>query len=60
MEKRSVNLWLAALIGLFCCYYLWSFFVSSRYQALCNMTYWFATPAQVESCKEIKSELDNR
>jgi len=60
MEKRSVNLWLAALVGLFLCYYLWSFFVSSRYQALCNLTFWFATPSQVESCKEIKSELDNK
>jgi len=60
MEKRSVNLWLAAVIGLFACYYVWSFFVSSRYQALCNLTYWFATSAQIESCKEIKTELDNK
>jgi hypothetical protein len=53
-----------ALLFLLCCafigYYIWSFFVSSRYQALCNITYWFATQAQIESCKEIKTELDDR
>jgi hypothetical protein len=41
-------------------YYVWSFFVSSRYQALCGKSYWELTPAQIESCKELKSELDNK
>ena len=45
-----------ALIG----YYIWSFFVSSRYQALCNITYWSATNEQIEACKNRKIELDDR
>ncbi|HXY59608.1 MAG TPA: hypothetical protein VEH76_13630 [Methylocystis sp.] len=45
-----------ALIG----YYVWSFFVSSRYQALCNIAYWSATKEQIEACRNRKSELDDR
>ena len=41
-------------------YYVWSFFVGSRYQALCGKTYWELTKAQIEACKEMKSELDNK
>jgi hypothetical protein len=41
-------------------YYMWNFFVGSRYQALCNVDYWHATPAQIDACKEVKSEFDDR
>jgi hypothetical protein len=41
-------------------YYVWSFFVSSRYQALCGGSYWQLSPAQIESCKDLKSQLDNK
>jgi hypothetical protein len=40
-------------------YFIWSLFVSSRYQALCGKSYWLLTPAQIESCKELKTELDD-
>ena len=58
MKKQNVFLLAlsCALIG----YYFWSFFVSSRYQALCNITYWSATRAQIEACREAKTELDRR
>lgn len=39
-------------------YYIWSMLVSSRYQALCGGSYWQLTPAQIEGCKDVKSELD--
>jgi hypothetical protein len=45
-----------ALLG----YFLWSFLVSSRYQALCNVTYWSATREELNACKEMKTELDSK
>jgi hypothetical protein len=41
-------------------YGLWSFFVASRYQALCQLSYWSSTDAQLRACDELKSELQNR
>lgn len=50
------NLLLAACVaGLG--YYVWSFFVASRYQALCQLSYWSATDAQLRACDELQSEL---
>ena len=57
---KKLNLFLFAICSLFVGYYFWSFFVSSRYQALCNITYWFATREQVEACKDVKAELDDQ
>ncbi|HMK89422.1 MAG TPA: hypothetical protein VK446_07295 [Methylocystis sp.] len=57
---RRLNLFLLILCSLLGAYYVWSFFVSSRYQALCNITYWFATREQIEACKARKAELDDR
>ncbi len=54
------NLLILAGIALLLSYYLWNFFVGSRYQALCNVTYWQATPAQIAACKDVKRELDNK
>ena len=51
---------LLAVSALFVSYYVWSFFVSSRYQALCNVTYWFATKAEIEACQARKAELEGR
>lgn len=56
---KKLNVFLLVIGSLFIGYYFWSFFVSSRYQALCNVTFWFATKEQVEACKAVKSELDD-
>ncbi|MCX7898733.1 MAG: hypothetical protein N2444_01350 [Methylocystis sp.] len=39
-------------------YQIWSFFVSSRYQALCGASYWDLSSKQIDYCKDVKSELD--
>ena len=41
-------------------YFFWSLFVSSRYQALCNLNYWSATKEEIEGCREAETELDTR
>ncbi len=58
MSKQSLIL--LALTILFGGYFLWSFFVGSRYQALCNITYWSATQEEIKACKELQTELDGR
>lgn len=39
-------------------YYIWSFFVSSRYQALCGGSYWELNRKQIDSCVDMKRELE--
>jgi hypothetical protein len=39
-------------------YYIWSFFVSSRYEALCGDSYWNLDKKQIESCVDRKKELE--
>lgn len=52
--KQNVLLALcAATLG----YGLWSFFVASRYQSLCQLSYWSATAAQLRACDEMRTEL---
>ena len=58
MKKQ--NIWILAAIAILVGYYVWSFSGNSRYQALCNLDYWRATPAQIDACKDVKSELDNQ
>ncbi|MGA8172421.1 MAG: hypothetical protein WB816_16535 [Methylocystis sp.] len=58
MDK--VNKWALAAVVILVGYYLWNFFVNSRYQALCNVNYWAATEAQVDSCKDVRTQLDDR
>jgi hypothetical protein len=41
-------------------YYIWSFFVASRYESLCQLSYWSATSAQLRACEEQQSELQRR
>lgn len=50
----KVSLFLAVLAT---AYYVWSFYVSSRYQALCGASYWEMDRAQVDSCEDVKTEL---
>jgi hypothetical protein len=39
-------------------YYVWSFFVSSRYQALCGYSYWELNKTEIDSCIDRKKELE--
>lgn len=39
-------------------YNLWSFFNSSRYQALCGASFWELNRPELESCLDQKKELD--
>ncbi|AZG76897.1 MULTISPECIES: hypothetical protein [Methylocystis] len=39
-------------------YYVWSFFVSSRYEALCGGSYWELDKKQIDSCLDRKKELE--
>ncbi len=55
---RTLNKWLMAGLVVLAGYYVWSFFVSSRYQALCQLLYWESTPSQLRACDEMKSELE--
>lgn len=57
MEK--LNKWLMAGLVLIAGYYLWSFFVSSRYQALCQLVYWDSTTSEIRSCDDLKTQLES-
>jgi hypothetical protein len=57
---RPLTLALLVVTCLVMGYYFWSLFVGSRYQALCNISYWSATKEEIEGCQEIKRDLDTR
>ncbi|CAJ0871279.1 hypothetical protein AMST5_02308 [freshwater sediment metagenome] len=48
---------LALLLG---SYNLWSFFYSSRYQALCGKSYWELSRAQLDACLDQKRGLEGK
>lgn len=50
----------AILALLLMSYNIWSFFNSSRYQALCNASYWEMNNSQLDSCLDAKRELDKQ
>lgn len=59
MKRLNIIIRIAAVAALLLGgYQLWSFFVSSRYQALCGGSYWDLNRAQIDSCKDLKTELD--
>lgn len=39
---------------------VWSLFVASRYQALCELSYWSASAAELKHCDERALELQGR
>lgn len=39
---------------------VWSLYVGSRYQALCELSYWSATSAELKLCDERAMELRGR
>lgn len=47
----------ALLLG---AYNLWSFFNSSRYQALCGASYWELSRAQLDGCLDQKRNLEGK
>lgn len=56
MRQKVLFVILALLTG----YGVWSFYVASRYQSLCQLSYWRSTPAELRSCDELKTELQDR
>jgi hypothetical protein len=53
------NLLLAAAV-LMAGFGLWSIYVGSRYQALCELSYWSASAAELKLCDERATELRGR
>lgn len=39
---------------------LWSLYVASRYQALCELSYWSASAAEIKLCDERQAELQGK
>lgn len=61
MARYNTILKVAALIALVLGgYNLWSFFNSSRYQALCGASYWDLNRSQLDSCLDQKRSLDGK
>lgn len=58
MTKKAV--WLAAGILLLAGYFTWALLVGDRYQTLCQVHFWEASPSQISACKDVMSELENR
>jgi len=59
LRLNSFSKWLIAAMVVLGGFYIWSLFVSDRYQALCQLPYWSSTSSQIGSCDEIKIELPN-
>ena len=53
-KLRQLLLIVVLVIG---AYWTWSFFVSSRYQALCGASYWQMTHGELNACKDVATEL---
>ncbi|GLI92546.1 hypothetical protein [Methylocystis echinoides] len=61
VTRFNVLLKIAAVLALLLgSYNLWSFFTSSRYQALCGKSYWDLNSSQLDSCLEQKRNLEGK
>lgn len=59
LDRYKIMVRVAAFLAMLLMgYYVWSFFVSSRYQALCGGSYWELSNKEIEACKDAKTELD--
>ena len=59
LDRYRIMIRVAAVAALLLSgYYVWSFFNSSRYQALCGASYWELSNKELAACKDAKSELD--
>ncbi|MBI1868309.1 MAG: hypothetical protein HYS06_08455 [Methylocystis sp.] len=56
MAKNALIVLLIVILG----YNVWALFGSARYVSLCDVSYWSATPKEMQSCNEMKSELDTQ
>ncbi len=56
MQKTFIIAAGALIVG----FGVWSLYVGSRYQALCELSYWSASPAELKLCDERASELTRR
>ncbi len=54
MRKKTLLMVLCLLMA---GYGLWSALVASRYQALCELSYWSASKAELRLCDERRAEL---
>jgi hypothetical protein len=53
MKTRLLLIAALGLVG----FGLWSLYVGSRYQALCELSYWSASAAELKHCDERAAEL---
>jgi hypothetical protein len=61
MTRVNTILKVAAILALLLgSYNLWSFFNSSRYQALCGASYWELSRAQLDACLDQKRNLEGK
>jgi hypothetical protein len=54
MRKKTI---LVGACLLMAGYGVWSLFVASRYQALCELSYWSASKSELKLCEERRGEL---
>lgn len=62
-QELIVEKWrplLAAGIVICAGWFLWLIFVSNRYQTLCQVHYWLATPRELESCQDLQQGLSGK
>lgn len=61
MNRFNTIVKIAAVLALVLgSYNVWSFFNSSRYQALCGKSYWDLNRSQLDSCLDQKRSLDGK
>jgi hypothetical protein len=61
IARFNVILKIAAVLALLLgSYNLWSFFTSSRYQALCGKSYWELSKPQLDACLDQKRNLEGK
>lgn len=58
MEKYRPAL--AAGIVICAGWFIWQILVANRYQTLCQVHYWLATPAQLDFCKDMQHNLQSK
>ena len=61
IERFNMIVKVAAVIALVLgSYNLWSFFNSSRYQALCGASYWELSRTELDACLDQKRGLEGK
>jgi hypothetical protein len=55
---RNVNLWLIAGIVVCGGWFAWLVLSPNRYQSLCQVDYWIGGKAELDSCREMRGQLE--